>query len=91
VQHRDRHHGQPAKQSGRIKQGEERAGIHLVAVDGHALDQVGEDHPQQKSRQKAADRDGGIPGAAPFGAADLAAELEGHPAEDQRQQQQEKA
>ncbi len=84
----DHHEEHAAQQAIGVQQREQVAVEEPRGVQGQALEDVGEGHAQQQRGQEGAHHQAGIPGGAPAGAVDLAAELEGHAAQDQREEQQ---
>ena len=87
-QHGQRH--QAAQQAEGVEQAEEGAFIedlHVFPdVEGHALQHVAHGHPEDDRGQKPGHEQDGIPAAAPGGVFALAAELEGHRPQDEREQ-----
>ena len=85
TEHHQRH---PGPQAERREEVPERAGELAVRVDGQTRDQVAQRDPEHERGKQAADRQRAAPQPAPAWPVDLAAELEGHAADDQRHQQQ---
>ena len=84
VQGEQRQRREAAEQRVRVEQGQQRAGVLVVLVERHAVHDVRERHAPQQRGQRRADDDRDVPVAPPAVTVDLAAELEGHPAQDQR-------
>ncbi len=89
VRREDRQRRQAGEQRVRIQEVEEPADVGLGRVDGHALEQVPEGDAPEQGRDGRPDEDHRVPRRAPRRAAVLAAELEGHGADDQGGEHQE--
>jgi hypothetical protein len=93
VREEDGNERHPAQQRERVEQVEEPTVVLDIAVgrldQGHPAHDVGERHAPQKRGQERTEHDGHIPVAPPAAVRALAAVLEGDPAQDQRDEDQE--
>ena len=88
VHHEQRHGGDAQQQRIRVQQAQEGAGEFAAFVERHAPGDVAHRHADEQARQDAAARKTHVPHLPPPAHRLLAAELDGHRAEDQRHQQQ---
>ena len=85
----NQHEEDAAREAVGVQKLDDVAVVHAVAVDRDAHEQVGEGHAEQQRGQEVAEELAGVPELAPLGAILLVAELEGHRAEDQGEEQDE--
>jgi hypothetical protein len=87
-EHRQAHHAR--EQGEGVEQPEKAAAVkraqHVVERKRHPLQQVSEGHPEDQRRHGAADDQAPVPGAAPARVGHLAAVLEAHRPEEQREE-----